>query len=118
MFSEICASKFFEILDAFDLVIVLFGDPKCTERVAEGSDINSKFGKSRIVVILDNVRNAINFNSILINGIDRYKLISKALFISPSGLKGEEGNVEIKRYICDESVYTIKLSDVKFESDY
>ena len=96
MFSEISASKFFEVLDALDFVIVFFGDPKYTERVTESSDIDPEFRKPRIIIILNDKWNAVNFNSILINSVDIDKLISEAFFVSPSSLKGEEGNVVIK----------------------
>ena len=112
MFSKISASKFFVIFDAFDFIVVFFDDPNRTEWISKSSDINSKFGKSQIIIIFNGVWNSVIIDPILIYRIDGKELISKALFISPSGLKGEEENVIINRNVCDESVYTIKSSDV------
>ena len=43
-------------------------------------------------MIFNGMWNVININSILVYCIDGYELISKALFISLLGLKGEKGN--------------------------
>ena len=66
MFSEIGASEFFVILDAFDFVAIFFNDPNCSERISKGSDKNPKFGKFWIVMIFDDERNTVNVDSILI----------------------------------------------------
>ena len=44
-------------------------------------------------------------------------MISKAIFISPSGLEGEERNVVIERYVCNKRVYPIEASNMRLESD-
>ena len=63
-------------------------------------------------MIPDVKRNAVNINSILIYSISEEELISKSFFVSPLGLESVEGNVIIEQNVSDESVNTIKTSNV------
>ena len=83
MFSKIDAAKIFVVFNAFGFVVVFFNNSNSTKGIPESGNKDAKLRDVRVIVVFNPCWNIINFDSILIDCVDLYKLISVTVFASP-----------------------------------